>query len=126
VCHGALSRFPELKVAVIENGSSWVQPLLEKMADLWKKMPQDFIEDPVLVTKRNIHISPFWEEDLGKLAEVIGVDRVLYGSDYPHHEGLGEPVSYVEELQGLPEDWIAKIMGGNLSRLMNVDPAQAA
>ena len=30
VCHGALSRFPELKVAVIENGSSWVEPLLEE------------------------------------------------------------------------------------------------
>ena len=30
VCHGALSRFPQLKVAVIENGSSWVEPLLEE------------------------------------------------------------------------------------------------
>ncbi len=30
VCHGALSRFPDLKVAVIENGSSWVAPLLEE------------------------------------------------------------------------------------------------
>ena len=30
VCHGALSRFPDLKVAVIENGSSWVEPLLEE------------------------------------------------------------------------------------------------
>ena len=29
ICHGALSRFPTLKVAVIENGSSWVEPLLE-------------------------------------------------------------------------------------------------
>ncbi len=28
ICHGALSRFPALKVAVIENGSSWVEPLL--------------------------------------------------------------------------------------------------
>ena len=28
ICHGALSRFPQLKVAVIENGSSWVEPLL--------------------------------------------------------------------------------------------------
>jgi hypothetical protein len=33
VCHGALSRFPQLKVAVVENGSSWVAPLLERLAD---------------------------------------------------------------------------------------------
>ncbi len=100
VCHGALSRFPELKVAVIENGSSWVEPLLRNMADVYKKMPQDFLEDPVEVIKRNIYISPFWEEDLGALAELIGVDHVLFGSDYPHPEGLADPASYVDELAG--------------------------
>jgi len=126
VCHGALSRFPQLKVAVIENGSSWVEPLLERMADIYKKMPQDFLEDPVTVVKRQVHISPFWEEDLAGLAAVMGVERVLFGSDYPHPEGLGDPVSYVEELKGLPEDAVHKIMGGNLARLMNVDAAAVA
>ncbi|MGZ7015258.1 MAG: amidohydrolase family protein, partial [Acidimicrobiales bacterium] len=123
VCHGALSRFPLLKVAVIENGSSWVAPLLEKMADLYKKMPQDFLEDPVEVIRRNIYISPFWEEDLGELAELVGVDHVLFGSDYPHPEGLADPASYVDELAGLPDESIRKIMGGNLARLMNVEDA---
>jgi len=120
VCHGALSRFPGLKVAVIENGSSWVEPLLKNLADVYKKMPQEFSEDPVEVVKRNIYISPFWEEDLGALAELIGVDHVLFGSDYPHPEGLADPVSYLDELQGLDDEAVAKIMGGNLARLMNV------
>jgi predicted TIM-barrel fold metal-dependent hydrolase len=123
ICHGALSRFPDLKVAVIENGSGWVEPLLKNLADVYKKMPQDFPEDPVEVFKRAIHISPFWEEDLGALAELIGVDRVLFGSDYPHPEGLAEPASYVKELAGLPDETIRKIMGGNLARLMNVPDA---
>ena len=99
VCHGALSRFPALKVAVIENGSSWVEPLLKNLADIYKKMPQDFLENPVEVVKRNIYISPFWEEDLGALAELIGVDHVLFGSDFPHPEGLADPASYVDELR---------------------------
>ena len=123
VCHGALSRFPQLKVAVVENGSSWVEPLLKNMADLYKKMPQDFLEDPIEVIKRNIYISPFWEEDLGALAELIGVDHVLFGSDYPHPEGLADPASYVDELAGLPEESVRKIMGGNLAQLMNVSDA---
>ena len=123
VCHGALSRFPELKVAVVENGASWVEPLLARMADLYKKMPQDFLEDPVAVIKRNIYISPFWEEDLGALADLIGVDHVLFGSDYPHPEGLADPVSYLDELKGLDEESVTKIMGGNLAGLMRVaDP----
>src|SRR5580704_1403436 len=121
VCHGVLSRFPALKVAVIENGSSWVEPLLKNLADVYKKMPQDFLENPVDVVKRNIYISPFWEEDLGALAELIGVDHVLFGSDFPHPEGLEDPASYVKELVGLPDESVRKIMGGNLARLMNVE-----
>ena len=93
------------------------------MADLYKKMPQDFPEDPIEVIKRNIYVSPFWEEDLGALAELIGVDHVLFGSDYPHPEGLADPASYVDELAGLPDESIRKIMGGNLARLMNVEDA---
>ena len=121
IVHGALSRFPQLKVAVIENGSSWVEPLLRNLADTYKKMPQDFPEEPVEVFKRQVHVSPFWEEDLVALGELIGVERVLFGSDFPHPEGLADPASYVQELEGAPEETVRKIMGGNLARLMNVE-----
>ncbi len=123
ICHGALSRFPRLKVAVIENGSSWVEPLLRNLADVYKKMPQDFLEDPIEVFRRSIHISPFWEEDLGALAGLIGDERVLFGSDYPHPEGLAEPATYVDQLAGVADETVRKIMGGNLARLMDVDDA---
>jgi predicted TIM-barrel fold metal-dependent hydrolase len=46
---------------------------------------------------------------------------VLFGSDYPHPEGLADPVSYVDELEGADDDRIRKIMGGNLARLMGVE-----
>jgi predicted TIM-barrel fold metal-dependent hydrolase len=121
ICHGALTRFPTLKMAVIENGSSWVAPLLGALADTYKKMPQDFLEDPVVTFKRNVYVSPFWEEDLPALAELIGDEHVLFGSDYPHPEGLADPASYVKELEGAPDDVIRKIMGGNLAKLMNVE-----
>ena len=120
ICHGALSRFPGLKISVIENGSSWVAPLLAKMKDVYKKEPQGFLEDPVEVFKRNIYVSPFWEDDLPALADLIGEEHVLFGSDYPHPEGLADPVSYVAELEGASESAIRNIMGGNVARLMNV------
>jgi predicted TIM-barrel fold metal-dependent hydrolase len=108
-------------VAVIENGSSWVEPLLKVLADTYKKMPQDFPEDPVAVFKRNVYVSPFWEEDLVALGEMIGVEHVLFGSDFPHPEGLADPCSYVQQLAGAPEDVVRKIMGGNLARLMGLE-----
>jgi predicted TIM-barrel fold metal-dependent hydrolase len=118
VCHGALFRFPGLKVAVIENGSSWVAPLLETLADLYKKMPQDFLGDPVEEVRTRIHVSPFYEDDLSHLTDLIGVERVLFGSDYPHPEGLSHPHNYLDAIEKLAEEDQAKIMGGNLERLV--------
>ncbi|QIY68560.1 amidohydrolase family protein [Streptomyces sp. RLB1-33] len=120
VCHGALFRFPELKVSVIENGSSWLVPLLDQLADVYKKQPQGFLGDPVEEVKNRIHISPFWEEDMAELAGIIGVERVLFGSDYPHPEGLADPVTYIDAIQGMKEADQAKIMGGNLACLIGV------
>jgi predicted TIM-barrel fold metal-dependent hydrolase len=121
VCHGALFRFPELKVAVIENGSAWLAPLLDQMADVYKKMPEAFPRDPVEEIRNRIHISPFWEDNLGELADIVGVERVLFGSDYPHPEGLAKPARYIDvltERTKLSEEDKAKIMGGNLARLI--------
>jgi predicted TIM-barrel fold metal-dependent hydrolase len=121
VCHGALFRHPELKVAVIENGSAWLIPLLNELGDAYKKAPEGFIGNPVEEVKNRIHISPFWEEDLGGLSSIVGVDRVLFGSDYPHPEGLAEPARYIDVLDErtkLTGEEKAKIMGGNLARLV--------
>ncbi|GAB2658515.1 amidohydrolase family protein [Nocardia goodfellowii] len=119
VCHGALFRFPELKIAVIENGAAWLPGLLESLATVYKKAPQGFPGDPVEAIKK-IHVSPFWEEDLVELSRVIGADHVLFGSDYPHPEGLAEPARYVDEIKDLPLADQKLIMGGNLARLMNL------
>jgi predicted TIM-barrel fold metal-dependent hydrolase len=121
IAHGALSRHPKLKIAVIENGSAWVAPLLKNLADIYKKMPQDFMEEPINVVRRNIFISPFWEEDPAVLADMIGEDHVLFGSDFPHPEGLADPTTFANDLSGMPDDLVRKIMGGNLAKLMNVE-----
>ena len=66
-------------------------------------MPHAFDEDPVEAFKRNVYVSPFHEDDLGKLVEVMGADHILFGSDYPHPEGLAEPCSYLDHLPpGMP------------------------
>ncbi|MBO0730292.1 MAG: amidohydrolase [Acidimicrobiaceae bacterium] len=118
-CHGLLTRFPDLRIAFIENGANWVLPFLEHLADAYRKMPQVFEEDPVEAFKRNVYISPFHEDRLGEIIDTLGADHVLFGSDFPHPEGLAEPRSYVDHLpSGLAQEDVAKIMGGNLARIM--------
>ena len=52
----------------------------------------------------------------------VGYDNVVFGSDYPHPEGMFDPVTWVDELETLPVEEQAAIMGGNLAKLMGVDP----
>jgi len=121
VCHGVLTRFPDVRIASIESGGDWVVPFLEHLEDTYKKMPQAFDENPMEAFKRSVYISPFHEDRLDRLIGAVGVDHVLFGSDFPHPEGLAEPCSYINHLPpGLSDDDIAKIMGGNLARIMKV------
>jgi len=67
-------------------------------------------------------VSPFHEGKLDELIDAIGVDHVLFGSDYPHPEGLAEPCSYVDHLPpSVSDEDVAKIMGGNLGQLMGIE-----
>jgi predicted TIM-barrel fold metal-dependent hydrolase len=126
-CHGLLSRFPDLRIAFIENGANWVLPFLEHLEDTYDKMPQMFSEDPVEAFKRNVYVSPFHEDDFEQIIGVLGADHVLFGSDYPHPEGLAEPCSYVDHLPpNLSEADRARIMGGNLADLMRLPATVAA
>jgi predicted TIM-barrel fold metal-dependent hydrolase len=118
--HGLCTRFPRLKITPVENGSGWVRPLIHDMERAYETNPHMFEEDPVEVFKRNIFVHPFHEEDPRGLIELLGPDNVLFGSDYPHPEGMADPISFVDDLEGLPDDQVAKVMGGNLARLMNV------
>ena len=121
VCHGAFTRFPDLRIATIENGGTWVAPLLEKFEGIYKKMPHDFPEHPVEAFKRNVYVNPFWEDALEGLIEIMSPDRLLFGSDYPHPEGLGDPISFYDDLpSSLSQADTAKIMGGNLKELLAV------
>ena len=121
-CHGLLTRFPDLRIALVENGGDWLPGFVHHLEDIYRKIPQAFEEDPVAAFKRSVYVSPFHEDDLGELIDLMGVDHILFGSDYPHPEGLAEPCSYVDHLPaGMARDDVAKVMGGNLSRIMRVD-----
>jgi len=118
--HGLCTRFPTIKIAPVENGSHWVVPLLQHLGEAYEKFPKMFDEDPVEVFKRNIYVHPFHEEDPRMLVDLLGAKNVLFGSDYPHPEGIADPLEFVDELEGLPDEAVRLVMGGNLARLMGV------
>jgi predicted TIM-barrel fold metal-dependent hydrolase len=123
VGHGMLSRFPGVRIASIENGSSWISRTVEKMVLTYDKMPHMFAEHPLDVLKRALYIAPYWEDPLQPLIDAVGFDHILFNSDWPHPEGLADPnqyAVYVRDEVGLSEPDVAKIMGANMFALMGV------
>lgn len=57
------------------------------------------------------------------MADLIGIDRVILGSDWPHPEGLADPINLVSDLQahGLDDEGVRKVMGRNLVDLFQVE-----
>jgi predicted TIM-barrel fold metal-dependent hydrolase len=125
ICQGALSRFPDLKVLSVENGAEWVPHLLGQLQLTYGQMPQEFAENPVDVFRRNVFVNPFWEDDVSRLIDVVGSDHVLFGSDYPHPEGLSQPLDYLDELghADLDDVTIRRVMSDNAHRLLRLPVA---
>ena len=120
IVHGVFKRHPNLRVASIENGSDWVYPLVKVLRKQANQTPWVFEEDPLDTIKKHVWITPYYEEDLRKLADTIGVEHVLFGSDWPHGEGLAEPASFVDELKDFDADEQHRIMRANTAELVGL------
>jgi predicted TIM-barrel fold metal-dependent hydrolase len=115
LAHGHFARYPNLRVASIETGCAWVFHLFEKLTKSYGQTPQAYPEDPRQTFRRHVSVSPFYEDELGRLRDLLGADHILMGSDYPHAEGLAEPGSYMKDLKNFnyPDEDCRLVMRDN-------------
>lgn len=118
ICHGVFDRHPDMRIAAIENGAFWVDPLIKTLDHVYRQMPQHFKHHPVETFRRHVFVAPFNEDSVSDLAAQIGVDRVLFGSDWPHPEGVVEPLDFLRELLDFGPADQQKIMSTNLKGLL--------
>jgi predicted TIM-barrel fold metal-dependent hydrolase len=118
VCHGVFARHPGVRVATIESGSEWAPLLVKKMKKSYSQVPGAFPGgDPVEQLRNHVWVSPYYEDDLLQLRADLGADRIVFGSDYPHAEGLADPVSFVKDLDGFSDAEIRLVMRENARAL---------
>jgi predicted TIM-barrel fold metal-dependent hydrolase len=98
IAENVLSEHTNIRVATIETGSEWVQPLVKKFEKTYKQQKHMFAEDPMEVFRRQVYVSPYYEDDLLDLKDKIGAEHMLFGSDWPHAEGLPEPTDFIDDL----------------------------
>jgi predicted TIM-barrel fold metal-dependent hydrolase len=122
LCHGLFQRFPNLRIATIETGSNWVEPMLHNLESVYGKRPQQLGENPVDTFLRHVWVSPFFEDDMAPLRDLIGPGQMLFGSDWPHAEGLAQPLDFLGEIPSFSADEVTAVMGGNLAALLEPRP----
>jgi len=125
ILHNLFGRYPDVRVLSVENGSIWVPYLLAVM-DKMKGMgrggpwPGGYVQGPPsAVFKQHIWVSPYHEEDVAGLIDTIGVERVLFGSDFPHAEGLAEPVDFAQAIAGRSAGEIRRVMRDNAREIIH-------
>ena len=126
---GVFERYPKLKLAVVEFELAWVPHLLGSMDYTYRErheeatyrykndaLPSDFFHS-------NVYLS-FQEDDIGiRLRDVIGVDSLMWGSDYPHSESTFPKSREILDriLEGVPQEEKNKIVGTTTAKLYGFD-----
>jgi predicted TIM-barrel fold metal-dependent hydrolase len=124
IFHNLFGRFPKLRIASVENGGYWAPYLvkaMDKMGGMGRNGPWiggRITEKPSAIFRRHVFVMPHHEEDFAGLAREIGASQVLFGSDFPHAEGMAEPRQFVDSIAELPRDEIRMIMGENARGLV--------
>jgi len=129
---GVFERHPTLTLAIVEFELSWAPHILSTMDYTYRERhgeaiyrfkdgmrPSDFFH-------RNVVLS-FQEDGIGiRLRDAIGVDNMMWGSDYPHSESTFPQSRKIlaEILAGVPTDEQAKIVGSNTARVYRFDVAR--
>ncbi len=129
ILHGLFGRFGNLRVLSIENGSNWIAGLLRAM----DKAAQFSVsskgqlrgggalhDTPSRIFREHFSVTPFYEDDVPGLVETLGAERVLFGSDWPHPEGVATPRDFLKEVEALDDATARRIMRDNTAELLGL------
>jgi predicted TIM-barrel fold metal-dependent hydrolase len=97
-----LEKFPKLRVGVIELGAVWVPAWLERLeivTDTFGRTESrigGLSLRPTEYVRRQVRVTPYPTEDVGRLIERAGPELFMFSSDYPHVEGGRHPLKRFE------------------------------
>ena len=128
VAGGVLDRFPGAKVCCIEGGASWLGALAERMDEVYEAH-QVFVQPKLSLTPREIiarQVACSFQYDRACIMarSVTGTAALMWGADYPHHEGTfprsREVLAHLFDGIDISEQDKADIVGANAARLFRI------
>ena len=128
---GAFERHPRLKYVLTETGVGWVVEKLRVLEfkagnPIFKHFTRELSLSPTGYFARNCFVgASFMPAHEGRFRHQIGVDKLMWGTDYPHLEGTWPNTQKAlrETFSDYPEHEIRAILGGNAARVYGFDTA---
>lgn len=124
ICGGVLDRHPRLKVAFLECYCGWASFWLHRMDKAVEKGRSSPIKNklkPSEYFERQCWISTESEKELPMIVDLLGDDRIVYSTDYPHGDSdYPHAVDEFIELEGVAAETKKKILWDNCARLYNL------
>jgi predicted TIM-barrel fold metal-dependent hydrolase len=120
---GALQRHPDLKIVSVESGIGWMAFFIQWMDHTFHKhryhTKSALTEPPSFYFHRQV-FGTFIDDKVGvRNRDVIGVENILWSSDYPHiNSSWPESRKSIEEhFRGVPTDEKRKMVAENAANL---------
>ena len=127
ILDGLFDRFPELKIVSVEAGCGWAAYLMDRLDEkdelLNELSPKSLALTPGEYVQRNCYfVAEPQERTIGAMMNLVGLDKILWGSDYPHIDSsLDAPLQIRESVATLDQQQEQAVMGGNAVELFQLD-----
>lgn len=126
ILSGVLERHPRLKLVAV-HGGGFLPHYAARTDHAWEVRPEtrERVSRRPSEYLKQVHFDTTTHsaEAVALLVERYGADRVLLGTDYPFDMGETDPVSLIASA-GLDAAQRRLLLGGNVSRLLDADPAE--
>jgi len=125
ILSGLLDRFPRLKFVSVESGIGWIPFMLQSLDYQYKELSRsEGLEMlPSEYFKRNFSAC-FWfergEKGIDEMIRAVGVDNVMFETDFPHPTCLYPIGDVVGGLGTLTEAELDKVLNGNAQKVYNI------
>jgi len=126
VTDGVFDRIPHLKVVCVEAGCGWAAYVMDRLDEkhdlLSFASPVPLQLKPSEYFRRNLwFVAEPEERTIGAMLELVGEDRILWGSDYPHIDSTLEAPRLIRgSIAGLSPERQAAVLGGNAERVFGL------
>ena len=129
ICGGVVERFPGLRFVLSEFETGWVAHFLQRLDHATYRTPSEAVDyltmKPSEYFRRNFSVT-FEDDEAGiRTRDLIGIDCMLWGNDYPHHDSIWPNSQRIlaDLFADVPDDEVEKMVWSNTLDLYNIDEA---